>query len=64
MLVTHLNDAILCEYQIKIKHLESDEAAKLTDDFNHTLYEFERSDTLADLINALNFKIETLKNKQ
>ena len=64
MLVTQLNDAILCEYQIKIKHDEGDKDATLRDNFNHLLYEFERSETLADLINALNFTVESLRNKK
>lgn len=63
MLVAELNDNILCEYQIKIHHDEDDDAARKRNDFNHLLYEFERSATLYDLINAIGYTIQSLKSR-
>ena len=52
MLVTEHEGEILCEYQFKVSHA-SDEMAIQRNKFNHTLYEFERSESLIDLINAI-----------
>lgn len=64
MIVTQLQGDILCEYQIKIKD-ESDmgETYKKRDKYNHLMYEFERADTVQDLINALMFTVEALRKK-
>jgi len=52
MLVTEHGGEILCEYQFKVLH-GSDEMATQRNKFNHILYEFERSEGLIDLINAM-----------
>lgn len=63
MIVAHFGEEILVEYQIKIKAGDDDESARLTNDFNHMLYELERSDTIQNLINALTYRIIDLRSK-
>jgi hypothetical protein len=56
MIVVEHKEEILCEYQIKIKDTSEDSAlSQKRNKFNHLLYEFQRSETLQDLINALSF---------
>ena len=68
MIVTQLNSAVLCEYQIKTKDTgtggDSDEQAKKRNNYNHLLYEFERAESVQDLINTLQFTTESLKIKK
>ena len=46
MIVTQLDSAILCEYQIKVKEEGQDELARQRNNYNHLLYEFERADSV------------------
>jgi hypothetical protein len=65
MIVTWLEEEVLCEYQIKLKNPdESEQLAHERNKFNHMLYEFERSELLSDLINAIEYVvIDTQKLK-
>lgn len=64
MIVTQLKNEILCEYQIKMKD-EADlgDEYRRRDKYNHLMYEFERAETVQDLINALMFTANALKQK-
>ena len=46
MIVTQLEGAILCEYQIKIKEEGHDDLARQRNNYNHLLYEFERAESV------------------
>ena len=65
MVVTELNKAILCEYQIKIVDKNEDaELAESRNKYNHLLYEFERSDSMFELVNAIEFTINVMRKKK
>jgi len=57
-------NCIMCEYQIKIiDQSDTEDIYAKRDKYNHLLYEFERAETLQDLINAINFTIKGLREK-
>lgn len=43
---------------------KNDKIAAARNDFNHQLYEYERAETVDDLVNALMFTANSLKLKQ
>ena len=64
MIVTQLKNEILCEYQIKMKDAaDLGDEYRRRDKYNHLMYEFERAETVQDLINALTFTAQNLRQK-
>ena len=65
MIVTELDDSILCEYQIKVVDTSEGEAiASQRNKYNHLLYEFERAASLQDLVNAIEFTTNGMRQKK
>ena len=65
VMIVVLFDSVLCEYQIKVTDKNSDDKLSyLTNKFNHLLYEFERAETMFDLVNAIDFTVQNMREKK